>query len=205
MAAFPVLVVPARFLAGVYIVAFTEIDGNRIGIRDPDGNIQEFPIPTPDSGPTGVALGGVDGFWFTEFRANKIGKARIHSSPADFPRFVNDGFVEFSIPTPASGPTAITDGPGGLWFTESLAGKIGRITPDGTITEFAIPTANSGPAGITATFDFVWFTERNANKIGRLDPEDGDCPRIPHPDSGERAGGDRARWRGFLVRRVRGQ
>ena len=45
----------------------------------------------------------------------------------------------------------ITTGPdGNLWFTEFGAGKIGRITPSGSITEFPIPTAGSG---IVPTYD----------------------------------------------------
>jgi streptogramin lyase len=45
--------------------------------------------------------------------------------------------TEFSLPF-GSAPFGITAGPdGNLWFTES--GKIGRITPSGTITEFSLP------------------------------------------------------------------
>ena len=36
-----------------------------------------------------------------------------------------------------------------LWFTETDANKIGRITPAGVITEFSIPTADSGTEVIT--------------------------------------------------------
>jgi hypothetical protein len=64
----------------------------------------------------------------------------------------------------------ITAGPdGNLWFTESRANKIGRITPSGTIDEFPVPTAKSLPFGITAGPDGnLWFTESKANKIGRI-------------------------------------
>src|SRR5260370_769374 len=58
---------------------------------------------------------------------------------------------------------------GNLWFTESGANKIGRITPAGAVTEFAVPTGNSQPEGITAGPDgSIWFTESNASKIGRF-------------------------------------
>jgi streptogramin lyase len=37
---------------------------------------------------------------------------------------------EFNVPTASSMPEGITAGPdGNLWFTEQLAGEIGRITP----------------------------------------------------------------------------
>ena len=63
----------------------------------------------------------------------------------------------------------ITAGPdGNLWFTESGADKIGRITPSGAITEFPLPFGGS-PAGIAAGSDgSLWFTESGAKEIGRI-------------------------------------
>jgi virginiamycin B lyase len=89
----------------------------------------------------------------------------IYSSP------VRPAFAEYTIPTGnSSGPYGITTGPdGALWFTESLDGKIGRVTTSGTFTEYTIPTASSGPYGITTGPDgALWFTEDNAGKIGRV-------------------------------------
>ena len=72
------------------------------------------------------------------------------------------------FPTDQAG--RIAKGPdGALWFTETVAGKIGRITTSGVITEYAIPTANSYPYGITTGSDgALWFTEVSAQKIGRI-------------------------------------
>ena len=51
--------------------------------------------------------------------------------------------------------------------SESVAAKIGRITPSGTITHFALPNKNSNPQGITSGPDgALWFTE--SSKIGRI-------------------------------------
>ena len=90
------------------------------------------------------------------------------STPAAAPPAVK----KYPTLTGASGPSSITRGPdGNLWFTQSLANKIGRITPAGVITEFPIPTANSFPAGIAAGVDGnLWFTEADGNKIGRITP-----------------------------------
>ncbi|MGH7867215.1 MAG: virginiamycin B lyase family protein, partial [Candidatus Dormibacteraceae bacterium] len=85
----------------------------------------------------------------------------------------------FTVPGGNSQPYGITTGPdGNLWFTElingsngriSPGGKIGRITPSGTITEFAMPTPNSEPWGITRGPDGnLWFTDVSGNKIGRI-------------------------------------
>jgi virginiamycin B lyase len=59
---------------------------------------------------------------------------------------------------------------GAVWFTESNANKIGRVTTVGqTFTEYPVPTAGSYSFLITSGPDgALWFTEQNANKIGRL-------------------------------------
>ena len=108
--------------------------------------------------------------------------------------------TEFPIPTTASSPLAITAGPdGALWFTESVANKIGRITTAGVITEFPIPTASSDPRGITAGPDAaIWFTERAANQIGRIST-DGTITEFSIPTSGALplsivSGADGALW-----------
>ena len=85
---------------------------------------------------------------------------------------------EYGLPTPAAGPGQMTAGPGGnLWFVESNAGKIGRISTSGQITEY--PIANSlSLQGITEGPDGnIWFTgvqflypETNQGYIGRITP-----------------------------------
>ncbi|SKG70783.1 hydrolase [Mycobacteroides abscessus subsp. bolletii] len=72
------------------------------------------------------------------------------------------------------GPATITAGPdGNLWFTESLANKIGRITPDGQVTEFSAGLSRgSAPDRITAGPDGnLWFTQVLGNTIGRITPD----------------------------------
>jgi streptogramin lyase len=81
--------------------------------------------------------------------------------------------TEFPIPAADSNPFGITRGPdGNLWFTESLAGKIGRITPAGVITEFSAGlTPGSQPAEITAGPDGnLWFTDQFPDRIARITP-----------------------------------
>jgi streptogramin lyase len=56
-----------------------------------------------------------------------------------------------------------------VWFTETNAGQVGRITSIGTITEFTLPTPDSGPWSIAAGPDgALWFTEASANGVGRI-------------------------------------
>src|SRR6266851_1855100 len=81
-----------------------------------------------------------------------------------------------SPPTRLRGSLSMRTGcpDGALWFTETLANQIGRITTTGTVTEFPVLTANSRPFGITCQFDRsdghieIFFTEANANQIGRM-------------------------------------
>lgn len=71
-----------------------------------------------------------------------------------------------------STPNGITAGPdGNLWFTDSGANQIERITPGGIVMGFPIPTHNSGPMEITTGLDGnLRFTENTAGRIGRITP-----------------------------------
>ncbi len=177
---------------------FTAVsDASKIGRITPQGVITEFPIPSPNADPVGIAAGPDNALWFTEASANKIGRITT-----------NGAITEFPIPTPRGNPIGITKCPdGALWFTESgtftgneLSGgnKIGRITPQGTITEFPIPTSQSGPIAITAGPDGnLWFTEEVGNKIGRITIS-GIITEFPLPTQGDPheiiAGADGAFW-----------
>lgn len=78
---------------------------------------------------------------------------------------------EFSL-TSGSGPTDITQGPdGNLWFVEVTSGKIGRITPGGTLSEFPVvtPAAGAAPRRITVGPDGnLWFTVPNRGRVGQI-------------------------------------
>jgi len=72
-----------------------------------------------------------------------------------------------------NGATCITAGPdGNLWFTETSANQIGRVTPTGTITEFSLGTTPyAGLTSIAAGPDGnVWFTEPALNRIAQITP-----------------------------------
>jgi streptogramin lyase len=85
--------------------------------------------------------------------------------------------VEYPLPTPASNPNYIINGPGGdLWFTEATSNKVGKIDPStGHITEYTLPTGppqtySWSPEGITVGPDGnLWFAEE-FNYLGRMTP-----------------------------------
>ncbi len=83
--------------------------------------------------------------------------------------------IEHKIPTHIAHAGGIKVGPdGALWFIETGAGQIGRITVDGEVTEYPIPTEDAidnsqgfvalGPDGA------IWFNEDLTNKLGRITP-----------------------------------
>jgi|GEM_PF-6185343 len=75
----------------------------------------------------------------------------------------------FALPDANGHVSALTSGPdGNVWFTDSAAHKIGRITPAGTITEFAL-SSSSSPAHITPGHDgSLWFTDNALDEIARI-------------------------------------
>src|SRR5690349_11848202 len=60
------------------------------------------------------------------------------------PQSKNPLLLEHTIPTSETDPGGIVAGSdGALWFVETAANKIGRISTDGIVTEYAVPTAGA--------------------------------------------------------------
>ncbi len=149
------------------------------GAQATPGQITEFPTPTRDSDPMGIAAGPEGNLWFTESGGNKIGRITPGGQITEFP-----------LPSAESRPDGITAGPDeNLWFTESGGNKIGRITPGGQITEFAVAAGEEDDLQqITAGPDGnLWFTERT-NEVGRITPT-GHITQFPLPAAKSRPDG----------------
>ena len=76
--------------------------------------------------------------------------------------------AQFTVPTTGE-LVDIAEGPdGGIWFTDTGANRVARLSPDGTtLVGYAVPTAEAFPHGIVAGPDGnLWFTMRDANKLG---------------------------------------
>jgi len=73
---------------------------------------------------------------------------------------------EFAVPTANAGPDGIALGPdGNVWFSETEAGQIGRITPAGQITEFKTGiSSGSKPLSIVMRDGALWFSEAAGNR-----------------------------------------
>ena len=177
-------------------VFFTEFVRNKIGRLDIGdrstptytfGRIDEFSVPTPNSGPMNLAIDPYNGsVWFTEYQANKIG--RMFFIPGAPPIW---RFIEYTLPTPNSYPADIAVDPNYwhtatgevqtyVWFTMSGSDKIGRLNGEtGEIVEYS---TRGTPWGITVTGNsFVWFTQKLGDRIARLNPWTGVITEVPVP------------------------
>ena len=78
--------------------------------------------------------------------------------------------TEFPMPSSGSYPYGIAVGPdGNLWFTETIANRLGRITTNGVITEFTLPPAAQSVRGIAAGGDGrLWFCAYGSGQIGAM-------------------------------------
>lgn len=120
-----------------------------------------------------VTLGGItagpDGnLWFTEGRANRIGRITPSGLVTEYSKGVT---LNPYMAGGDAGLTSITAGPdGNLWFTETYGGRVGKITTAGVIVEYSM-NADIHPYAITAGPDGnLWFTELGANRIGKITP-----------------------------------
>ncbi|HEY7357608.1 MAG TPA: protein kinase, partial [Ktedonobacterales bacterium] len=124
-----------------------------------------------------------------------IVKATLASSGGPAP-----AITQFFLPANA-GPIGIAAGPdGNIWFVESTANSIGRITPAGKISRFPLSHPFSSPFGITRGLDgALWFTEQNPSSssgwIGRITPA-GKITEFAAPDNPRSitAGPDGSLW-----------
>jgi streptogramin lyase len=169
--------------------------GSAIGkFTPPSGPLVEFRLPPwtetagpCSSGPTYITAGPDGALWFTERRANKIG------------RITTDGLTinEYPLPAPSSNPRLIhiISALGFLFFTEQFDNKIGRITTGGVINEYPLSPSNLNPSylAFNPADNLIYFSEygcqsdvgsarkdcnpgspaQAGNKIGKLNPADG--------------------------------
>ena len=96
-----------------------------------------------------------------------------------------------------TGIVGITKGPdGAVWFTNPSASKVGRMTPNGSLTEYAVPVAvgpiTLGPDGA------LWFAESygvgRITTAGVVSPEIVAEPFLSGGPAGITAGPDGALW-----------
>jgi streptogramin lyase len=111
---------------------------------------------SPAAAPNSIARGADGNMWFTE--AGGIGRITPAGVITEFPLAPNDD--------PSSKLAAGPDG--NIWFTQFNDDRVGRITPDGTITLYTQGiTANGSPSGIATGPDGrIWFAQFNGDRLG---------------------------------------
>ncbi|MBI1816797.1 MAG: SMP-30/gluconolactonase/LRE family protein [Deltaproteobacteria bacterium] len=122
--------------------------------------IDEFPLPTPNSQPAFIVVGGDNKLWFTELRG-AIG--RVSPSSTD----VITEFPVRPIDSP-SAPAVIAHGKGlELWFTDYTHSTFGHVAFDGNAIEYSPLTG--APGGITLGSDGnIWIAETRTHLLARV-------------------------------------
>ena len=152
------------------VLWFTDARTNSIGnLGIKSGIVKLYDIPTPNSGPMGIALStNRNEVWFTEITGNKLGKLDIEStnSTGNISGNVITEYPVFEqLKGQSSGPTLLTfDKKGVLWVTMSYSHNILRVEPWALtssskyhgMSNFTLPKPDSfSPFGIAIVSDNV--------------------------------------------------
>lgn len=160
---------------------FTDARTNSIGHLDiQSGKIKLHDIPTPNSGPMGIAISPKgDEIWFTEITGNKLGKIDIQSinnSEKNNSNVIKEYPVFEQPGDQSSGPTLLTfDNKGVLWVTMSYSHDILRVEPWALtstskylgMSNFSLPKSDSfSPFGIAIVGDKASINDsQNASEL----------------------------------------
>ena len=116
--------------------------GQRAGRLDPEtGDLKEYPLKTPRSGPHGLTADKAGNIWYTGNSAGLVGKLDPKTGEV----------TEYPMPDPAARDphTPIFDAAGNFWFTVQHGNMVGRLDPEtGDIKLVTSSTPGSRPYGI---------------------------------------------------------
>lgn len=112
----------------------------------------------------GIASGPEEHMWFASTTASASGLGQMTTSGT-----ILD---EYTLSKEAF-PEAIAEGSDhNMWFTEWNSGKIGKITPSGTVTEYSLPSGREPYDIVKGPDGDMWFTEQGQGtswgKIGKI-------------------------------------
>lgn len=153
---------PFNLAADGEYIWFTARQGNWIGrLPFTGGEIITYPVPTPNSQPTGIDIAPDKSVWFTEWETDRIGRltvAKDHSSFKEYP--INNTDVR------AYGITAQDSRY--IWFGETGTGAVKRLkVTDGS---FSVPYRGSSyPYELLVDGEYLWLTEHRGNRISQIE------------------------------------
>lgn len=168
---------------------FTELVGNAVGRITPEGEVTEFPIPTPNSRPIEIVPEpGGQAMWFTEEAGNKVGRIGMDGTITEFPvpkmqdnvilaglAFDAEGNLWVQQYTDVNPPHYVLSGgePDGSVGRDYMV-KIDRSsltsgTTANAFTFYEVPTRETVMHRVVLGPDNnLWFTELRADKVGKL-------------------------------------
>jgi streptogramin lyase len=128
---------------------YSDIDNGGVGAITASGSVTQYILPGDIYG--ALTVGSDGNIWGAD--ANTVSVDKILTSNGAL-------FAQYHT---TYGPVGITNGPdGNVWFTESSgsSGKVGYVTPGGTVTEFGVYVdASPNPGGITTVGSNLWFCD----------------------------------------------
>src|SRR5438132_1324162 len=166
-------------------------------------SIEEWDVPTENSRPHDPAVAPDGALWFTEQRANKLGRldprtGQMKEFPLRTPGSGPHGLVadresleiaEYPLPDGAR-PRRLAVAPdGSIFYSDYARGQLGRFNPASRkVEEWPSPGgAGAKPYGIAVTPDgTVWFSESGIepNTLVRFDPRTKKFSSTPIPSGG---------------------
>lgn len=158
-----------------------------IGHMTVRGLVTRYPLPV-GSRPWAITRGPDGSYWFTDTGTNSVGRITPGGVISIVAIPTTDG-NPMGIGGSGSGPFDIVAGPdGALWFVESAADQLGRVTTDLSVTEYPLPgrdRRHANPGGITVGSDGgLWVSEPLAGRLARVDPATGAIREVVVPDAG---------------------
>jgi virginiamycin B lyase len=167
---------------------FAAMSSDRIGRIATDGQVTWLDLPAQCAMPSMIATGPADTVWATLNQANALAEVDI----------ANDRATIHPLPTQDAGPVGIAATADAVWFTEIMAGQIGRIDATGHIREFPLPDRDARPHAIAADpTDGCWVTEWATNGVSHIS-DAGDIQHVALPADSEphglTHGPDEALW-----------
>ena len=156
---------------------YTGMQANTIGRVDPrTGQVKEYKLPTPDSGPHGIVADRDGNIWFTANYSGYIGRFDPKTNI----------FREYALPNPAARDphTLVFDQKGMLWFTVQGGNFVGRLDPaSGRIELRKLKVEKSRPYGLVVNSKGVpFFCEFGRNMLASIDPRTMEITEYPLPE-----------------------
>jgi virginiamycin B lyase len=165
-------------------VYFADQQASYIGRLDPEtGAVQEYPTPTPGSGPHGIIVAPNGQVWYTGNAKGLIG--RLDPATGHITEFkTGDAGARTGAWDPHT-PLLLGDK---LWFTAQNSNKYGMLDPTtGEVKLYDSPIARSKPYGLQRAPDgTLWMALFGTNKLGHLDPATAHLQTVDVADSAAR-------------------